>query len=133
MRESDLVCLPILLNQPSYPHHIALSCPSYHFIFLYYTFFVDVKKDKNGSDDGSEDPPASPVKPVKGATKQTWGSKPKGTVGRGRTHARGHMHILTLTILTHAFIVLSLYLPFLTILIFFISSLCFEELLFALI
>ena len=89
-----------------------------------------MKKDKNGSDDGSEDPPASPVKAVKGATKQTWGSKPKGTVGKGKIHARGRMRIL---ILTHALIVLSPYLPFLTIFLFFISSLCFVTLLFDLI
>lgn len=43
------------------------------------TIFSDVKK-KNGSDDGSEDAPPSPQKPIKGATKQTWGAKSKGTV-----------------------------------------------------
>ena len=51
-------------------HNITLNTPVY-------APTLDVKK-KNGSDDGSEDAPPSPQKPVKGASKQTWGAKSKG-------------------------------------------------------
>ena len=73
-----LYALPFLLHLLSYPIISSSRCSVLPLTVLYYTLLVDVKKDKNGSDDGSDDPPASPVKPVKGATKQTWGSKPKG-------------------------------------------------------
>lgn len=77
MRESDAICSSFSSSPTILSYHILISLLCLAPV-LYYTLLVDVKKDKNGSDDGSDDPPASPVKPVKGATKQTWGSKPKG-------------------------------------------------------
>ena len=59
--------------------HTTPHCTPSHYITSVCATLSDVKK-KNGSDDGSEDAPPTPQKPVKGVSKQTWGAKSKGTV-----------------------------------------------------
>ena len=82
-----MLCFTYVTFSTSLPHLplLFLCCHPHqpytalHYITSSATTLSDVKK-KNGSDDGSEDAPPSPQKPVKGASKQTWGAKSKGTV-----------------------------------------------------
>jgi hypothetical protein len=67
------------LPLPSLLCHTTLHYTAHHYITSVCAALSDVKK-KNGSDDGSDDAPPSPQKAVKGASKQTWGAKSKGTV-----------------------------------------------------
>jgi hypothetical protein len=67
------------LSLPSLLCHTTLHYTALHYITSVCATLSDVKK-KNSSDDGSEGAPPTPQKPVKGASKQTWGAKSKGTV-----------------------------------------------------